>query len=242
MPLCAAQALYDSAVDFRIRLEPLVDLARRFPVPPPDVTTPAAVPPAAHAAAAALDALAAQLDVVASAVQHAAAPALAPADDEPALAWQTRALDNWAAHTAASSAAPTLRAADTRPSAAVRRALDAGTHLRRARRLRAPLHLLDGVEVAATPAHPPHFDDGELYRGLLRDVIDAGDAPGGGLRYAQLAREGRVRKPKDRRASKGRKLRYVTHEKLVGFVAPTPLPHPGPVDEILAALFGAGTR
>jgi Apoptosis-antagonizing transcription factor, C-terminal len=199
-----------------------------------------------ESAAAALDALAAALDAVSEKVVHssAVAPAAGFDADDP-LAWQARTLDDWAASSATATATPAFKAIDTRPSAQLRVALDTGRHLERARKLRATLPLIDGSQLApgvAAAAAAVHYDDGELYRALLREVIDSGDAPGGGLRYALLARTGRVRKKVDRRANKGRKLRYVTHEKLVGFLAPVPLPHPGPVDEIIAGLFGAGTR
>jgi hypothetical protein len=170
---------------------------------------------------------------------HAGRP---DAPDADPAAWQDRTLDCWAADSAHAAGAPaaSFKAIDVRPSAQIRQVLATGRHLGKARKLRAPLRLLDGEELSGVA--PAHYDDGELYRALLREIIDSGDAPGGGLRYAQLSRSGRVRRKVDRRANKGRKLRYVTHEKLVGFLAPIPLPDPGPVDEIIAALFGASTR
>jgi protein AATF/BFR2 len=49
------------------------------------------------------------------------------------------------------------------------------------------------------------------------------------------------RKAVDRRASKGRKLRYHIHEKLVNFVTPVELDAPQFASNIFNNLFGGGT-
>jgi protein AATF/BFR2 len=48
------------------------------------------------------------------------------------------------------------------------------------------------------------------------------------------------RKAVDRRASKGRKLRYHVHEKLVNFMAPVENDAPEYLSNIFANLFGGG--
>lgn len=227
----------------RIRLEPAIELARHF--------TPFASPAdggntaghdrdkkpseEAEASAAALEALASKLDAVADTVMQSSAGSSSDVEED-ASAWQYKLLDEWAASSISQTKTPSFKTIDTRPSAQVASNVESGRHLQRARKVRVPFELYDGTEGSGVMA--AHYDDGELYRALLREVIDSGDAPGGGLRYAQLARSGRVRKKVDRRANKGRKLRYVTYDKLVGFLAPVPLPDPGPVNEIVAALFG----
>ena len=50
------------------------------------------------------------------------------------------------------------------------------------------------------------------------------------------------RKLVDRRASKGRKLRYHIHEKLVNFMAPTELQAPQYASNIFANLFGGAVE
>ena len=107
-------------------------------------------------------------------------------------------------------------------------------------------------EAAGMRSDPEHYDDTDWYHGLLRQLIaDANGAPGD-ARFRELlerpesadggdanvprsstelllerARR-RVRKyaPEDRRVSKGRRLRYDVHEKLVGFLAPRAPPPP----------------
>ncbi len=62
-------------------------------------------------------------------------------------------------------------------------------------------------------------------------------AHGWRLRAAQRGRK--RRKQVDRRASKGRKLRYHVHEKLVNFVAPRqPAVEPAFAAQLFANLFG----
>jgi protein AATF/BFR2 len=58
---------------------------------------------------------------------------------------------------------------------------------------------------------------------------------------AQLAavRPPKRRKVVDRRASKGRKLRFHTLDKLVGFMAPTQLVAPPFAEQLFGNLFGA---
>lgn len=60
------------------------------------------------------------------------------------------------------------------------------------------------------------YDDADLYDLLLKAYLDSA-APGAGV---ALQRQAKRRKVVDRRASKGRKLRYHVHEKLVGFMTP----------------------
>lgn len=48
------------------------------------------------------------------------------------------------------------------------------------------------------------------------------------------------RKVVDRRASKGRKLRYHIHEKLVNFMAPVELEAPQYASQLFSNLFGGG--
>lgn len=161
--------------------------------------------------------------------------------------WCLSVLDDWAHRIQTlpgarlnSRSSVSFKTIDNRPSTQIRTVLGTGKHLEKSRKVRGKLELLGSGndEEAVEGSSIRHYDDGDIYRALLREVIESGDAPGGGLQFARLARSGRVRKIVDRKASKGRKLRYVTHEKLVGFLAPAPMPDPGPVDQILASLFG----
>ncbi|KAA8491948.1 Protein BFR2 [Porphyridium purpureum] len=91
------------------------------------------------------------------------------------------------------------------------------------------------------------FDDGELYRQLLRMVIE--QAPDqqsqfahldAGVQQSLLLRSTRhqSRKEVDRRASKGRKLRFVAHEKLAGFLVSVPEEVPPYLNDLIGGLFG----
>ncbi|KAK3316380.1 apoptosis antagonizing transcription factor-domain-containing protein [Apodospora peruviana] len=71
------------------------------------------------------------------------------------------------------------------------------------------------------------YDDADFYQLLLKELVDQRStdaaAPGGDfvatVRWAAL-KEAKTRKQVDRKASKGRKLRYTVHEKLQNFMAP----------------------
>eukprot|EP00878_Enallax_costatus_P022260 GHUV01023604.1.p1 GENE.GHUV01023604.1~~GHUV01023604.1.p1 ORF type:complete len:138 (+),score=80.09 GHUV01023604.1:702-1115(+) len=94
----------------------------------------------------------------------------------------------------------------------------------------------EGRAAAAGDRDPETYDEGDFYQQLLKELIDS--APGGNL-GAQLAaaRPAKRRKVVDRRASKGRKLRYHTLDKLVGFMAPTQLTTPPFAEQLFANLF-----
>ncbi|TLD23291.1 hypothetical protein PspLS_07465 [Pyricularia sp. CBS 133598] len=72
------------------------------------------------------------------------------------------------------------------------------------------------------------YDDADFYQLLLKELVDQrtldGSAAGAGgsvptVKWAAV-KEARTRKVVDRRASKGRKLRFTVHEKLQNFMAP----------------------
>lgn len=101
------------------------------------------------------------------------------------------------------------------------------------------------------PPDPETFDDAELYGALLREFLDSSHVDGATM----SALQSRTKKRKqvracvekcastralqvDRKASKGRKLRYHVHEKLVNFTAPVPLPDAGFAQQLAAKLFG----
>lgn len=62
-------------------------------------------------------------------------------------------------------------------------------------------------------------------------------APGGLSSQLAAARPAKRRKVVDRRASKGRKIRYHTLDKLVGFMAPSELVTPPFAEQLFANLF-----
>lgn len=70
------------------------------------------------------------------------------------------------------------------------------------------------------------YDDADFYQLLLKELVEQRDAdscaPGNKVITVQWAalKEAKTRKQVDRKASKGRKLRYTVHEKLQNFMAP----------------------
>ncbi|KAI9324234.1 apoptosis-antagonizing transcription factor [Zopfochytrium polystomum] len=97
------------------------------------------------------------------------------------------------------------------------------------------------------------FDDSDFYQQLLKELIDSRLADTDdpillSMKHATLKKlQSKAKKKKivDTKASKGRKLRYHVHEKLLNFMAPQPLRggdsdtwHEGMVEELFANLFG----
>lgn len=77
------------------------------------------------------------------------------------------------------------------------------------------------------------YDDSDFYQLLLREFLDANSA------QVQVANPAvtKMRKRVDRRASKGRKIRYDIHEKLVNFMAPREMDLPSFASQLFANLF-----
>jgi len=92
------------------------------------------------------------------------------------------------------------------------------------------------------------FDDSDFYHHLLRELIEkktsssseAGEAGKHWLHIQKL--RSKLKKKVDTRASKGRKVRYDVHTKLVNFMAPLRLANQMPDkarQELFSSLFGA---
>ncbi|CAM9124007.1 unnamed protein product [Hapterophycus canaliculatus] len=94
----------------------------------------------------------------------------------------------------------------------------------------------------ADPLDLEVIDDRDLYQHLLKEFMDASGAAGGGYAAVPVRRKSR-KKSVDRKASKGRKIKYVTHPKMQNFMFPQEYESP-PMEpsELFSSLFGgAGT-
>ena len=80
------------------------------------------------------------------------------------------------------------------------------------------------------------YDDTDFYQQLLKEFLE--NAADGNLANAAPVRPTKRRKLVDRRASKGRKIRYQVQEPLVNFMAPVDVPVPGIASNLFSALFG----
>eukprot|EP00903_Cladosiphon_okamuranus_P010306 g9754.t1 len=82
------------------------------------------------------------------------------------------------------------------------------------------------------------IDDRDLYQHLLKEFMDASGAAGNGHAAVPVRRKSR-KKTVDRKASKGRKIKYVTHPKMQNFMFPQEYePPPMEPSELFASLFG----
>ncbi|DBB16021.1 TPA: hypothetical protein ACH3X3_003386 [Trebouxia sp. C0006] len=85
------------------------------------------------------------------------------------------------------------------------------------------------------------FDDGEFYAQLLKEFLDSNS--NGNLAAAGGYPQGKKkRKQVDRRASKGRKLRYHVQEKLVNFTAPVEHAGHSIATQLFSSLFGGSKQ
>lgn len=82
------------------------------------------------------------------------------------------------------------------------------------------------------------FEDTEFYQTLLKEFLEGSNAAGGGNWFMGP----KHRKVVDRRASKGRKVRYHVHEKLVNFMIPVDLEQPHYAANVFSNLFGGSVH
>ncbi|KAK4525406.1 hypothetical protein GAYE_SCF12G3314 [Galdieria yellowstonensis] len=86
---------------------------------------------------------------------------------------------------------------------------------------------------------PEIYDDGDFYELLLKEVVNDTTRIGKDGNNASHWTRSRQRKEYlDRRESKGRRLKYTVHEKMVGFLAPIPMKESETRNQILKSLFG----
>ncbi|BFI23348.1 protein AATF/BFR2 [Marchantia polymorpha subsp. ruderalis] len=94
-------------------------------------------------------------------------------------------------------------------------------------------------EVKEEEMNQETFDDSEFYQNLLHEFLESSDPMGqAGRDLIALKRRTKNRKVVDRRASKGRKIRYNVHEPLLNFMAPSPMLLPPMTDKLFANVFG----
>ncbi|KAI0565784.1 Apoptosis-antagonizing transcription factor [Gracilaria domingensis] len=238
--LLKQKSIYDSIVNLRIKLQPILELSGKLPPVEQRGHNDRWSSPDAESAIAKAEASLNSLFVEADDAWKASWPADRNESFQSFSTWRTSVLDHWGRKVSeATGAVPKggFKAFDTTVTAQVKSTLATGKHLERSRKVKESLELIGGAELSAG-SHAFHYDDSELYRCTLREIIESGEGNASGLRLDQLSKRGRVRKKRDGMSAKGRKLKYDVHEKLVGFLTPMPLPDGGPVDEILMSLFG----
>ncbi|KAK3945630.1 hypothetical protein QBC46DRAFT_371236 [Diplogelasinospora grovesii] len=149
------------------------------------------------------------------------------AAEKPVLAHRRKVLDKWSSRVRGTTVVATRRLGQNKDQSLVSvlddQLLSADRLIKRARTPRscAP------AQVAKKVGEDPEiYDDADFYQLLLKELVDQRStdsaAPGESVatvRWAAL-KEAKTRKQVDRKASKGRKIRYTVHEKLQNFMAP----------------------
>jgi protein AATF/BFR2 len=139
-----------------------------------------------------------------------------------------KVLDKWSERVKRSNAALSTRKLVKSESQTLVSALDEQllSSERLVKRARTPRSCAPAQAAKKVEEDAQIYDDADFYQLLLKELVDQRStdtgAPGESVatvRWAAL-KETKTRKNVDRRASKGRKLRYTVHEKLQNFMAP----------------------
>jgi protein AATF/BFR2 len=145
-----------------------------------------------------------------------------------ALSHRRKVLNKWSDKVKKSNAAPSTRKLVNSEAQSLVSALDEQlvSSERLIKRARTPRSCAPVQAAKKVEEDPEIYDDADFYQLLLKELVDQrstdSSAPGESVatvRWAAL-KETKTRKLVDRRASKGRKLRYTVHEKLQNFMAP----------------------
>ncbi|KAK4217255.1 hypothetical protein QBC37DRAFT_470859 [Rhypophila decipiens] len=170
-----------------------------------------------------------------------------------ALSRRRKVLDKWSSKVrleAGGGLTKTRRLVDSSSSSSLVSVLEdqlLGNSDRHIKRVRTPRSCAPFQSAKKVEEDSQIYDDADFYQLLLKELVDQRStdaaAPGGQhvatVRWAAI-KEAKTRKVVDRKASKGRKLRYTVHEKLQNFMAPedrrTWEEHA--VDRLFGALFG----
>ncbi|OIW24473.1 TRAUB-domain-containing protein [Coniochaeta ligniaria NRRL 30616] len=148
-----------------------------------------------------------------------------------ALAHRRKVLDKWSSKVRTTTAMTTSRKLGPATSQSLVSILDdqlLGSSDRLIKRTRTPRSCAPIQATRKVAEDPNVYDDADFYQLLLKELVDqrtmdsaSGTTDGAGVtvRWAAL-KEAKTRKQVDRKASKGRKLRFTVHEKLQNFMAP----------------------
>lgn len=230
------QKIYNAVLNLRIRLHSLLNLACTLPPLEHRQTSPPWQTPSVQTD---ISDLQSSLHSLSSLADDAFAKSHPSAQSNRTFAqWRLAVLDHWARHIAHSSgklASTSFKTIDTTPSAHIKATLSSGTHLQKSRRATHPIQLV-AAQTLESGSYNFHYNDTPLYRTLLSDIIQSSTLS---MPLDHMPLRNRVRKKRTAALAKGRRIRYQVHDKLVAFLTPVPLPHPGPVDQILASLFGS---
>ncbi|KAL2019878.1 hypothetical protein VTK56DRAFT_9053 [Thermocarpiscus australiensis] len=148
--------------------------------------------------------------------------------EEVALSHRRKVLDKWSDRVKKNTAAPSTRRLVDSGTQSLVSALDGQlvSSERLIKRARTPRSCAPAQAAKKMEEDPEIYDDADFYQLLLKELVDQRSsdtgAPGESVatvRWAAL-KETKTRKHVDRKASKGRKLRYTVHEKLQNFMAP----------------------
>ena len=115
------------------------------------------------------------------------------------------------------------------------------------KRTRVPRSCAPGQAARKMNVDDSIYDDADFYQLLLKDLVDQRTSEQNSTQTSAVptvmltvAKEAKVRKNVDRKASKGRKMRFTVHEKLQNFMAPEDRRswEQGAIDRFFGTMFG----
>ncbi|KAK4158345.1 hypothetical protein C8A00DRAFT_28625 [Chaetomidium leptoderma] len=168
--------------------------------------------------------------------------------EQVALSHRRKVLDKWSERVKKSNAGLSTRKLVNSDTQSLVSALDEQllSSERLVKRARTPRSCAPAQAAKKVEEDADIYDDADFYQLLLKELVDQRStdtgAPGESVatvRWAAL-KETKTRKQVDRRASKGRKIRYTVHEKLQNFMAPEDRRswEEHAVDRLFGTLFG----
>ena len=80
------------------------------------------------------------------------------------------------------------------------------------------------------------YEDCEFYQQVLKEFLESQNLSAAEI-SGKLTKSAKRRKVVDRKASKGRKIRYHVHEKLVNFMVPAAFDRPDFAETLFGSLF-----
>ena len=150
------------------------------------------------------------------------------AAEELSMPHRRKVMDKWSSRVRNSTLSATTRKLKSAPSQNLLSVLD--EHLlnpeRLVKRARTPRSCAPAQASKKVDEDPAIYDDADFYQLLLKELVEQRStdttAPGASVTTVKWAaiKENKTRKQVDRRASKGRKLRFDVHEKIQNFMAP----------------------
>lgn len=264
MAIQQQRKIYDGLLNMRIRLQKAIVAANTFTTLDSDSTSEAEAYEAAEEAAIKL------LNTISDLRENLAPPTAAGSkrkraldidfsnqqiwkhiqeDDQRAIKFREDRLDKWSRKVQSVTVAAPASRLGAKPKTLISALQDqlANPDGRLVKRTRVPRSCAPAQASKKMTESEDIYDDADFYQLLLKELVDQRTVESAAEQSSAVAsvmltanKEAKTRKVVDRKASKGRKLRFTVHEKLQNFMAPEDRRawEQGAIDRLFGTLFG----